>query len=90
MANPTAVGGGYELPSAYTNLHSARQKHGARADKYVGLFMHRGLLTSCELLKRLIGFQVCRVNTDFYDKFYQAEPLSDTVRETSLRVSRKS
>jgi len=40
--------------------------------------------------RTVIGFQVCRVDTDFYDKFYQAEALSDTVREASLRVRAKS
>src|SRR5436190_18933272 len=28
---------GPHLPSAYSNLDAARSKHGARADKYVGL-----------------------------------------------------
>ncbi len=34
-AKPTSLGGGCELPLAYTNLQSARQKHGTRADIYV-------------------------------------------------------
>ncbi len=36
--------------------------------------------------RTVIGFQVCRVDTEFYDKFYQAEALSDSVRENSARA----
>ena len=40
--------------------------------------------------RTVIGFQVCRVDTGFYKKFYQPEALSETVREASARVSIKT
>jgi hypothetical protein len=33
--------------------------------------------------RTVIGFQVCRLDTDFYDKFYRPEALSKSVREAS-------
>jgi hypothetical protein len=40
IGKQATVGGYCQLPSAYTNLESARQKHGGRADKYVGMLWH--------------------------------------------------
>ena len=35
-----------------------------------------------------MGFQVCRVDTDFYERFYQPEALSDTVRASTVEALR--
>jgi hypothetical protein len=37
--------------------------------------------------RTVIGFQVCRVDLDFYGRFYHPEAISDTVREATARVS---
>src|SRR5262245_48467927 len=37
IANPSFASAGPGLPCAYANLEVARQRHGARADKYVAL-----------------------------------------------------
>jgi hypothetical protein len=39
-ANPSFAGAGQGLPCVYANLEVARQRHGARAEKYVALLWH--------------------------------------------------
>jgi len=36
--------------------------------------------------RTVIGFQVCRVDVEFYDQFYRPEALSETVRKTSAQA----
>jgi hypothetical protein len=36
--------------------------------------------------RTVIGFQVCHVDVDFYDRFYEAEALSDSVRHCTKQV----
>jgi hypothetical protein len=40
--------------------------------------------------RTVIGFQVCRVDVDFYDRFYDPGSLPDTVRATTERAMGKS
>jgi hypothetical protein len=40
--------------------------------------------------RTIIGFQVCRVDVDFYDRFYDPGALPDTVRATTERALGKS
>jgi len=35
-----------------------------------------------------MGFQVCRVDVDFYERFYQPEALSDAVRRNTAGALR--
>jgi hypothetical protein len=39
--------------------------------------------------RTIIGFQVCRVDVDFYDRFYAPDAVSDTVRASTREVLRK-
>jgi hypothetical protein len=36
--------------------------------------------------RTVIGFQVCRVDVDFYDRFYEAEALSNSVRNCTKQA----
>ena len=36
--------------------------------------------------RTVIGFQVCRVDVDFYDRFYEAGALPDSVRDCSKQA----
>jgi hypothetical protein len=38
--------------------------------------------------RTVMGFQVCRVDVDFYQRFYRPEALSDTVRQTTADALR--
>jgi hypothetical protein len=38
--------------------------------------------------RTIIGFQVCRVDVDFYDRFYQPDAVSRSVRECTKRSLR--
>jgi hypothetical protein len=40
--------------------------------------------------RTIIGFQVCRVDLDFYDRFYEPEALPDSVRACTQRALRNS
>ncbi len=40
--------------------------------------------------RTIIGFQVCRVDVDFYDRFYEPAALPDSVRACTERALRKS
>jgi hypothetical protein len=40
--------------------------------------------------RTIIGFQVCRVDVDFYDRFYAPEALPDSVRSCTERALRES
>jgi len=40
--------------------------------------------------RTIIGFQVCRVDVDFYDRFYDRGALPDAVRACTERALRKS
>jgi hypothetical protein len=40
--------------------------------------------------RTVIGFQVCRVDVDFYDRFYEPEALPDSVRASTERSRRNS
>jgi hypothetical protein len=40
--------------------------------------------------RTVIGFQVCRLDVDFYDRFYEPEALSDSVRDCTKQALRKS
>jgi len=36
--------------------------------------------------RTVIGFQVCRLDVDFYDRFYEPEALSDSVRHCTKQA----
>jgi hypothetical protein len=79
---------------AHKNFHSARP-----SSPPVGETAIQATIAYCEYLWRrygrfpvymppyrtVLGFQSCHLDADFYDKFYQPDALSQTVREDFMR-----
>jgi hypothetical protein len=40
--------------------------------------------------RTVIGFQVCRLDVDLYDRFYEPEALSDSVRDCTKQAQERS
>ena len=56
-------------------------------------YVHRrhGRFPACTApFRTVIGFQVCRVDGDFYGRFYRPEALSEAVRESTAQAQRQA
>jgi len=81
-----------ESESIAARIPAPSQSAVAATVAYCG-YVHRrhGRFPACTApFRTVIGFQVCRVDGDFYGRFYRPEALSEAVRESTAQAQRQA